>query len=183
MAKARLKKEDKNKLAVMKILADNARMPVKEIAKKTGLTRQTVSSLIKKMEDEKLVWGHHTIFDVTKPPIDMKLFVMTAKLKCFFGDEIDKIIESQKIFPLRAEKLGVKFYYVSFVHGQIPDTDVVAIFLAKDLETAKRVVSEVFQPFGETVDKVYLSEEILSLRHISQNPNLVEQIQKRFSKK
>jgi len=57
---------DEKELEIIKILVDNSRASVVEIAKKVGLTPKTIISKIKKLEREKIIIGYRTMFDLEK---------------------------------------------------------------------------------------------------------------------
>ena len=68
-----------NEKAVLCELIKNAKQSNNDIAKKIGLTRQTVHNIIKKLEKDKTIWGYTA---VANPDFfDKKMFVVLLKLK------------------------------------------------------------------------------------------------------
>jgi len=57
---------DEVDLAILRILAPNARAPVIEIAEKTGISPKTVENRIKKMKSNGLIVNFRTVFDLGK---------------------------------------------------------------------------------------------------------------------
>jgi Lrp/AsnC family leucine-responsive transcriptional regulator len=57
---------DKKDIKILEQLAGDARMPVIEIAKKSGLTPKTVIARIKNLEKENVIIGYRTMFDLEK---------------------------------------------------------------------------------------------------------------------
>jgi DNA-binding Lrp family transcriptional regulator len=57
---------DDKEISILKLLAEDSRMPVIEIAKKTNLTPKTVAKKIKELEMKKIIVGYRTMFDLEK---------------------------------------------------------------------------------------------------------------------
>lgn len=57
---------DKTESDILRALATNARMPVLEIMKNTGLTRDVISYRIKKMGEEQILFQYRTLVDLSK---------------------------------------------------------------------------------------------------------------------
>ncbi|MBI2575470.1 Lrp/AsnC family transcriptional regulator [Candidatus Woesearchaeota archaeon] len=53
-------------LGILKLLSQNSRLPVIEIAKKLKITPKTVSKKIKELEKNKIIAGYRTMFDLEK---------------------------------------------------------------------------------------------------------------------
>ncbi len=51
---------------ILRLLGENARMPLSEIAKKVGLSRDGVAYRIKGLEQQKVILGARTVIDITK---------------------------------------------------------------------------------------------------------------------
>jgi len=59
-------KLDKTDLSLLKLLAPNARISILDLAEKIKITPKTVSARIKKLEEEKIIMGYRTMFDLEK---------------------------------------------------------------------------------------------------------------------
>lgn len=57
---------DEMDLAILQLLAPQARIPVIEIAQKLKLTAKTVAARIRLLEKKKVIVGHRTVFDLEK---------------------------------------------------------------------------------------------------------------------
>ena len=79
-----LKTESSNEKAVIKALLNNARKSSIEIAKEAGITRQTVSKIINKLEKDGRLWGYATVMQPEL--LDNHFYLVLIKLK----EEINK---------------------------------------------------------------------------------------------
>ncbi|MDP6647813.1 MAG: Lrp/AsnC family transcriptional regulator, partial [Candidatus Woesearchaeota archaeon] len=59
-------KFDKNDVKILKLLAPNSRISILEIAEKIKITPKTVASRIKHLENNKVIVGYRTMFDLEK---------------------------------------------------------------------------------------------------------------------
>ena len=174
--------EKENMRKVFDVLIKNADFTDKEIAEKTGLSRQTVSKLKDKLVKKGVIWGYTVAGDYSRDPVNLRFFVLGLRFKRFFGEMPDRIIEARDILPTRGKKLGAKFLYVGFLHGQL-SFDCLCFFLAPDEKIARRVVREMFEPFKDIIEGIKLSEEILTFRHYFLNPNLKDDICEKYQYK
>jgi len=171
--------EKENMRKVFDVLIKNADLSNKEIAKKTGLSRQTVSKLKDKLVEKGVIWGYTVAGDYSKDPINLRFFVLALNFKRFFGEMPDRIIDARDVLPSRGKKFGAEFLYVGFLQGQL-GFDCLCFFLASDEKVARKVVREMFEPFKDVIEEVKLSEEILTFRHFFINPNLKEDISEKY---
>lgn len=86
-----------NDLKVLKAIANNARMPVTEIARKTNLTLEKVRYSLKKLEKEKVVQGYKPLVNVSK--LGLFWHVMFLRLKVSSEEEREKFVSYLKGFP------------------------------------------------------------------------------------
>ena len=77
--------EKENMRKVFDVLLKNADYTDKEIADKTGLSRQTVSKLKDKLVKKGVIWGYTVAGDYSRAPINLRFFVLGLKFKMFFG--------------------------------------------------------------------------------------------------
>jgi len=59
-------KVDKSDLKIIELLSKNARMPIVDIAQKTGLTSKTIINKIKRLEKDKIIVGYRVEFNLEK---------------------------------------------------------------------------------------------------------------------
>ena len=76
-----LKTEISHEKAVINALLNNARKSSIEIAKETGVTRQTVSKIINKLEKEGRIWRYTTVMQPEL--LDNHFYLILIKLKDF----------------------------------------------------------------------------------------------------
>jgi Lrp/AsnC family leucine-responsive transcriptional regulator len=66
---------DKVDKKIIRMLQENARIPVKEIAKEVFLSSPAVSARIERLSQEGLIKGYHMVIDRTKLGYDVTAFV------------------------------------------------------------------------------------------------------------
>ena len=131
-----------DELKVIAELEKNAKENIDVIAKNCGCSRQKVWKIIKRLEENKTIWGYATIVNEEKQ--GLKSYMILIKKTSLPIDEklADKII-SRKL-EQSASEAGIKIEHSMFTHGTF---DWVICFKAKDMKHAKK--------FNEIVNKTY----------------------------
>lgn len=163
---------------IRKSLVSTHRKEISDIAKELDVSQPTVRKYIKKMEDEHIIWGYTSVGDDNK--IGLKTFMILIEFNQDPLQNLDELYDGQKNMPERIEKLGAKSLYVAMYHGQIPYHNI-TLFLAPDIETARKVQGLFYEYYGKFILHAHLSEEIITQRKILQNPNMVGDIKKTFN--
>jgi DNA-binding Lrp family transcriptional regulator len=158
--------EDEEK--ILDILQINAQASIDDIAKKCGFSRQKVWRIIKKLEEEKTIWGYTAICDQER--YDLKHFIMLMKRNTTPIDQ--KIM--QEVLTTRLDDLIpdsiIHIEDIEYVHGSY---DGIFSFLAPDLITAKKFCDRFKETFNQYVAGVELLEGIFFIRNQRlRNPNL-----------
>jgi DNA-binding Lrp family transcriptional regulator len=91
MEKIEHKEVDDEEVRILKLLSENARIPVLDIMEKLKFTRDLVSYRIKKLEKEKIILGHRTLINLEK--IGFHLFKVILRLQNFSEENEKEIID------------------------------------------------------------------------------------------
>jgi DNA-binding Lrp family transcriptional regulator len=165
MGKANIEIERQNMQKIVKALMGNSRMEINKIAEKTLLSRQTVSNLLKKMEENKTIWGYSIVLDPDF--LDVVTFVLLIKLKpqCNKEKVLEQYFKNKKKIP---DNDGM-FIDSVIVHGKY---DLVMILCTKNIQTARRIVFDILDDLITNVDE-YELEEAINLKRLCGivNPN------------
>jgi DNA-binding Lrp family transcriptional regulator len=157
---------------ILSVLQTNAHISIDVIAKKCGFSRQKVWRVIKKLEEQKTIWGYTAIYD--EEQYDLKHFIMLMKLSTI---PVDQKIKNE-ILTTRLDDLlpgsVIKIEHIEYVHGSY---DGVFTFYAKDLVTAKRFCARFQERFNPFIASVEILEGIFFLRkQMLPNPKLKKQL-------
>jgi len=158
--------EDEKK--ILDILQVNAKTSIDDIAKKCGFSRQKVWRIIKKLEEEKTIWGYTAVCEQER--YNLKHFIMMMKRSTTPIDQ--KIMHemlSTRLDDL-VPGLDIVMENIEYVHGSC---DGIFSFYAPDLIAAKRFSDRFKEHFNEYVAEVELLEGIFFVRNQRLvNPNL-----------
>jgi Lrp/AsnC family leucine-responsive transcriptional regulator len=151
--------EQTNKAKVLLELQKNGRASLSELAKKTGLSRQTIAKTIKDMEKKKQIWGYTAIFDPDL--VGKKPFIFLAKLDLSVNTEdFHKKVTSSMMQREFSEKYG--FTTSMFLHGT---SDIMVLIWTKDIIMAKKLFNEFKKIFREFIKEVELLDVIATFRN------------------
>ena len=166
-------KQSKNQLIddeqkILELLEADAQASIDVIAKKCSFSRQKVWRIIKRLEEEKRIWGYTVIYE--HAPSNVRHFTMLMKRTTIPLDQ--KML--QEMLTTRLDDLlpdsVIKIENIEYVHGSY---DGVFTFFAPDLITAKKFCDRFCQRFNRFVAGVDLLEGIFYVRNQTlQNPNL-----------
>lgn len=170
MGKATPELEKENMYKILRSMKKYARKEVKDIAEETGLTRQTVSKLLNKMEEKKIIWGYAPIGDLDF--FNMKHYTVFARVK----STVNKEKALAEYFGVQIKKLGsmdnVYILNSAILHGKY---DVIIQFIAKDIINARKVFYHIFGNFIKHLEEYEIEESIVVTRkHGILNPNLLK---------
>jgi DNA-binding Lrp family transcriptional regulator len=177
MKGATMSKSSKQRLAhdekkILDVLRSNAKDSIENIAKKSGFSRRKVWLIIKKLEENKTIWGYAAICN--DESYNLKHFTMLVKRTTV---PIDKKT-LQEILTTRLDNLipdnVIIIENIEYFHGSF---DGIFTFLAEDLVTAKKFCEQFNKRFSQFIAGVELLEGILIIRKQTvTNPRLKEQI-------
>jgi len=162
--------EDEQK--ILSILQTNGTESIDVIAKKCNFSRQKVWRIIKKLEDEKILWGYSAIYDEER--YQLKHFIMMIKRTT---NPLDKKI-TDEILSTRLDDILpdglIKMEHIEYTNGFF---DGIFSFYAKDLMTAKKFCERFQQRFRHYIASYELLEGIFFIRkQMLRNPHLKTQI-------
>ncbi len=126
---------------ILKILEKNSRIDVDELAVRLGETEENILNEIKKMEEEGIICGFHTLIDWSKTEIEKLSALIEVRVTPQRGRGFDSIAERIYQFP-----------EVSAVYLMSGAYDLMVIVDAKTLIDVSRFVS----------DKLSAEESVLS---------------------
>ncbi|MFA5102062.1 MAG: Lrp/AsnC family transcriptional regulator [Candidatus Thermoplasmatota archaeon] len=153
---------------ILELLEADAQASIDVIAKNCGFSRQKVWRIIKRLEEEKRIWGYTVIYE--HEPSHLRHFTMLMKRTTIPLDQ--KVY--QEMLTTRLDDLlpdsVIKMENIEYVHGSY---DGVFTFFAPDLITAKKFCDRFCQRFNRFVAGVELLEGIFYVRNQTlRNPNL-----------
>ncbi len=157
--------QDETKILIL--LEQDAKKSIDELAKSCGFSRQKVWRIIKKLEDQKAIWGYTAVTDGTAQ--NLKYFLVLAKRNNQpFDQDVKKEILFEKIddYPPGL----VMMENIFFTHGV---SDWVLTFYAPDIITAKRYVEHTFARFNKYLQEYTILETLVTVRKKKlKNPEL-----------
>lgn len=168
MPKSSEKKVIEDEQKILHILQTNGHESIDVIAKKCGFSRQKVWRIIKRLENEKIIWGYTTVCD--RDRYNLKHFIMLAKRNTTPVDQamIQEILTTKldNILP----ESPIEIENIEFTHGPY---DGVFSFFAPDLITAKKFCDRFLTRYNKFVANVELIEGIFFMRNQAlKNPNI-----------
>ena len=162
----------KDEQKILDYLRTNANESIDVIAKKCGFSRQKVWRIMKKLEQDKVIWGYAAICD--DEYYNLKHFTMLIKRTTApIDDKIMQEIMSTRLDDM-APELGIIIEDIEYVHGAF---DGCFSFLADDLVTAKKFCERFLSRFNQYISNFELLEGIFFIRkQMIRNPQLKKQI-------
>jgi len=153
---------------ILEILQTNAKASIDDIAKKCGFSRQKVWRIIKKLEEDKTIWGYTAICE--QELYNLKHFIMMIKRNT---NPLDSKVHQEVLTTLLDDLLpglNIKMENIEYVHGSY---DGLFSFYAPDLITAKKFSDRFKEHFSQYIASVELLEGIFFIRNQRiRNPNL-----------
>jgi DNA-binding Lrp family transcriptional regulator len=162
--------EDETK--ILRLLENDAKKSIDEIAKLCGFSRQKVWRIIKKLQEEKSIWGYTAISDGSQQ--NLKHFLVLVKRNNVpYDQDVKKEIIFRKIDDYPTGLVKVTDIY--FTHGV---ADWVVTFYAPDLIAAKKFVEKTFERFSKYLLEYTIMETLVTVRKNSvKNPFIEDLIQ------
>jgi len=158
----------KDEKKVLMVLQTNARDTIEDIAKKCKLSPQKVSRIIKKLEEEKTIWGYSAISD--ERVYNFKHYVMLIKRTSIpFEKNAVEFMVKDRLESLVSD-IEFEIENAEYVHGLY---DGMVSFWTDDIVSAKKFVSEFNKKYQGYVLDVVLLETLIPLRRNGlKNPNM-----------
>ena len=152
---------------VLSELVHNSKGNIDTIAKLCGFSRQKTWRIIKKLEQNGLIWGYSTVFDEKK--LDLIHFILLVKRSTFQAEvkDVDVII-SRKTEDL-AKEYGITIETSAYIHGEY---DWIMTFTAKDIKEAKNFSNKFVALYPKFIEKITIMQTLIFMRnHYILNPN------------
>jgi len=167
MAKSSYKQIKIDEKRIVEELEKNARASIDDIAKKCGFSRQKVWRLIKRLEEQKTIWGYHAVADHEKLGSKEYIILIKRSLK-----NIDRLVD--KIISREIEKRAVEAnaiisssYYLNGYY------DWIICIIAEDIKSAKKFSETLNKTYGEYIKESQLLENIFPVKRCGlENPNV-----------
>lgn len=150
--------EQTNKIKILEELQKNGRASASVIAEKIGLSRQTVTKIIRNMEKNKEIWGYSTIFDTELKGVQKFIIFQKRSKIPFSKEDLEELGKTQ--MESMKKNLGITAICTYYLHGEY---DWMTIFTAKDILQAKNFLRDISNRFPGTVE-VNISQVLFTLR-------------------
>ena len=170
MPKSSRKQIDNDEKKILRQLQKNSKESIDKIAKKCSFSRQKVWRIIKRLENNKTIWGYRAVVDDEQ--INMKTYILLIKGRRLpIDNSAEKDIVERTMDKL-GERIGVIVEDSIWLHG---DYDWIMSFMAEDLKTAKRFYEALTQQYGENISELKLMETIVAVKKGGfDNPRVAE---------
>ena len=156
-----------DEMNVLYALEQNAKENIDDLAKKCGFSRQKAWRIIKQLETSHKIWGYTAIFDAETQ--GLRKFMLSIKRS---GKTLDKKSMTEIAYD-RLDKtisnLGITIESSYYLHGEY---DWILIFIAKNLQDAKKFTDIILGAYPGIVEKADLSQILFIQRdHRIANPD------------
>ena len=167
MAKISYEKIEKDEKKVINEFQHNARESIENIANKCGFSRQKVLRIIKRLENEKKIWGYSAIVDNEKFNLKRYLILIRRSTEPI-DDAISKIIELT--LHKKGKMIDVIIEGSSYIYGRY---DWMLFVTAKDIASVKKFSNILEKEYRDVISEVHIMEELFPVtRSGITNPNM-----------
>ena len=158
MPKSSKKQIDADEKKFIRELQKNSRESIDNIAKNCVFSRQKVWRMIKRLENNKTIWGYNAIVDNEK--LNVKRYIMLIKRSVgSLDDTIDKIIELT--MHKKGEEIGVTVECSSYLHGKY---DWMLVFSTDDIKNVKRFSETLIREYQQVISEIDIVEDIFPVK-------------------
>lgn len=157
-----------DEIKVVSELKKNSKNSIDNIAKACGCSRQKVWRIIKRLEENKTIWGYQAVVDDEKIGVK-KYQILLKKSPMPISDKMmDLLLE--KDMNKKLEKFGVKFDYSYYTQGYF---DWSLCITAPNIIAVKKFVEILNANFEDYISEIQILEVIFPLlKNGFDNPNL-----------
>ena len=142
---------------VLSELTKDSRKSPHEIAKICGFSRQKVWRIIKKLEEENVIWGYTAIVNDEKQNMRGYILLLKRTNLPLSKEMIDKVVGAE--LEKTVDKMGIEIKCSSYLNGVY---DWMILFTAQNLGQAKKFCEVLNKIFIGHVAELDLLEEIFS---------------------
>jgi len=158
--------EDEKK--VMRALQKDARQSIDILAKNCGFSRQKVWRIMKRLEDQKIIWGYHAVVE-DETFNHSRYYVLIKRTPQFVNDKTLNIITTRELKE-RMNDMDIVLEDSCFIHGPY---DWLLSMTAKDIRQIKKFTETFNKLFKDYVQKIDILEVIFPIEKAGiQNPNV-----------
>ncbi len=158
MAKSSKKQIDQDEKRVIEQLQRNSNESIDKIAKTCGFSRQKVWRIIKRLENNKTIWGYTAIPDKDKQGVRHYIMLLKRSNQPA-GDAVDNVLDAFKKYT--GKNIGVFVQTASLLQGEY---DLMLCFTAKDIMVAKRFTEFLKKKYAPYISDITMVEDIFSIR-------------------
>ena len=158
MAKSSKKQIDQDEKRVIEQLQRNSNESIDKIAKTCGFSRQKVWRIIKRLENNKTIWGYTAIPDKEKQGV-RHYIILIKRSNEPANDVIDDVIDGFKKYS--GKNLGIFVQTACMLQGKY---DMMLCFTAKDIIVAKRFTEFINKKYSPYIRDIMMLEDIFSVR-------------------
>ena len=164
----KLIREDEKK--VIQELQKSSKENISHIAKKLGFSRQKVWRILKKLENNKTIWGYHTIIDYQKLGLNNYIILLKRTAKPLSPEKLKTMLDGG--IKHEYESIGVDVCSVFYVNGYY---DFLLWGISKDTKLMKKFCENLNRLFEDCISEIKLLEVVFPLQkeHFD-NPHLDE---------
>ena len=159
MAKSSKKEIERDEKKVLYELMRDSSQSLNVISNKLGFSRQKAWRFIKKLQDEKTIWGYTAIVDSEK--LGMKNYILMGKRSSKpMPKEIVELVIYKKLEKL-AKNCNCILVYTDYLNGEF---DFVSTFRAPRFQNAKRYQDEFNKLLQGYIERTMILEVLFPLR-------------------
>lgn len=158
MAKSSKKQIDQDEKRVIEQLQRNSNESIDKIAKTCGFSRQKVWRIIKRLENNKTIWGYTAIPDKEKQGVHHYIMLIRRSNEPA-GDIIGEVLDGFK--KNVGKNLGIFVQTACLLQGEF---DILLCFTAKDITVAKRFTEFINKKFSNYISEIVMLEDIFSVK-------------------
>ena len=170
MPKSSKEQIDADEKKVIREIKINSKDSIDKIAKRCGFSRQKVWRIIKKLEENKTIWGYNAVIDDEKLKEKKYIFLLKRNNKPISPEKLE--IATSGIVKKELEKKGIEIDFTLLVHG---DYDLVVCATTPSIKETI-ILSNIFSStFGEYISDIKILDVIFPIQKGGlDNPNILE---------
>ena len=169
MPKSSKKQIYQDEIKIIRELQKNSKESIDKIAKKCGVSRQKVWRIIKRLENNKTIWGYHAVVDEEKLNLKRFFILLKRTSKPASLKSVDLVLKRE--LKKSATKIGVTVEDSFFLNGSY---DWLLSLTAGDIKQVKQFNNLFNNLFKEGfVSDIQVMEVIFTVENSGiNNPNL-----------
>jgi Lrp/AsnC family leucine-responsive transcriptional regulator len=167
MAKTSRTQIEKDERQIISLLQENARATIEDMTDKLGFSRQKIWRIIKRLEENRTIWGYSAVVNDEK--IKKKRYLMLIKKSMKpMNTLVDKIVELT--MQKKGKQINVQIEYSMFLHGEY---DWMFMFLASDMKDVKKFTEILTKEYEQVIGNITVIECVFPVQKKGLiNPNV-----------